>query len=272
MKRLYIPIVLAIFFLGGCGDDSIKTKLGDTNLTDDCTPINARFDTCIVSKVFSDKMDKNQSGSDIPVSRPPIFDVWKFPEAPEKFRAEWKTGDFGAETYGYINLGKSPETKYVISLMERSSRFSKMVDEQGKQIFKDSYNTAENWKKVPDLVDGKVTGEPESRLMVLVFPFTETLARDVRMSLAFSEKEGTILAYLFNKEAINLPLVGTVADPYGLQFKMEFYPYKNGVLSYSSTVVKLKKFQDKFGKETVGSFVNSFFRWYVNELTLPIPI
>jgi hypothetical protein len=54
---------------------------------------------------------------------------------------------------------------------------------------------------------------------------------------------------------------------------MEFYPYKNGILTYSSAVIKLKKFQDKFGNDTVGSFATSFFRWYVSELAGPrIPL
>jgi hypothetical protein len=264
--------ILFLSFLTSCGDEPKKLNFGGTNLSDECTYINQRFDTCIISKVYSDKIDKNPSGSDVPVSRPPIYDVWKFGEAPEKFKAEWKTGDFGAETFGYINLGSTPVTKYIVSLMERSSRFAKMIDEKGKPVFKDSFNTSSGWKKSPDVVDGEVTGDLESRLMVLVFPFSESISRELKMSLSFSEKDGSVLAYLYNKEAVNLPIVGTVADPYGLQFKMEFYPYKNGVLSYSSTVVKLKKFQDKFGKDTVGGFVNSFFRWYVSELTSPLPI
>ncbi|MEI8027765.1 MAG: hypothetical protein WCI18_15560 [Pseudomonadota bacterium] len=266
MKLAFISLILV-----SCGTD-LKTPKGQTDHLplNDCAPIAVpRFDGCKVAALYTENSKVDESGKTIPLSKAPLWSVWKFNEAPQALRDEWKTGDVIAEVYGYVNLGTPSDAKNVISLLERSSRFSKMLDEKGKPIFKDSYSTNKDWQKVADTVDGKVTGDIETKQLILMVPLSESLVKDARMEISYSEKAGIVSAYMYNKVAISVPLVGVIADPYGLQFKMEFYPYKNGILSYSSAVIKLKKFQDKFGNEVVGSFATSFFRWYISELTDP---
>lgn len=268
-------ILLAAIFIASCGTDprGYQGSKPDPLSLNNCPAVSVpRFDGCKVAKLYTEASKTNPNGTQQPVSNPPLWSVWKFAEAPQTLKDEWKTGDVVAEVFGYVNLGKPSEAKNVISLLERSSRFSKILDEKGKPVFKDSFSTNPNWQKVPDSVDGKVTGEVETKQMILMVPLSEDLAKDARMEISYREKNGVVTAYMFNKVAISVPLVGVIADPYGLQFKMEFYPYKNGLLTYSSAVIKLKKFQDKFGNETVGSFATSFFRWFVSELAGPVAL
>lgn len=269
-------IIFIAMFMASCGTDPkdfLKEKPDSLSLNN-CPEVSVpRFDGCKVAKLYTEASKPDTNGNQQPVSNLPLWSVWKFAEAPQALKDEWKTGEVIAEVFGYVNLGKPSDSKNVVSLLERSSRFSKILDEKGKPVFKDSYSTNQNWQKIPDSVDGKVSGEVETKQMILMVPLSEDLAKDARMEISYREKDGVVTAYMFNKVAISVPLVGVIADPYGLQFKMEFYPYKNGILTYSSAVIKLKKFQDKFGNDTVGSFATSFFRWYVSELAGPrIPL
>jgi len=266
MRIIFLTMILA-----SCGAENRSSKdQPDAFELNDCPPLDVpRFDGCKVASVYTEDSKVDDSGKTLPVSKLPLWAAWKFNEAPQALRDEWKTGDVIAEVHGYINLGTTADTKKVISLLERSSRFSKMLDDKGKPVFKDSYSTNKDWQKVADTVDGKVTGDIETKQLILMVPLADGLVKDARMEISYKEKAGIVSAYMYNKVAISVPLVGVIADPYGLQFKMEFYPYKNGILSYSSAVLKLKKFQEKFGNDAVGSFATSFFRWYISELTDP---
>jgi hypothetical protein len=205
--RTDMRIIFIAMFMASCGTDPkdfLKEKPDSLSLNN-CPEVSVpRFDGCKVAKLYTEASKPDSNGNQQPVSNLPLWSVWKFAEAPQALKDEWKTGEVIAEVFGYVNLGKPSDSKNVVSLLERSSRFSKILDEKGKPVFKDSYSTNQNWQKMPDSVDGKVSGEVETKQMILMVPLSEDLAKDARMEISYREKDGVVTAYMFNKVAISV--------------------------------------------------------------------
>ena len=134
MKLAFISLILI-----SCGTDIQKNKGQIDHIPlNGCAPTGVpRFDGCKVAALYTED-SKVENGKTIPISKAPLWAVWKFNEAPQALRDEWKTGDVIAEVHGYVNLQAPSDPKNIVSLLERSSRFSKILDEKGKPVFKDS--------------------------------------------------------------------------------------------------------------------------------------
>jgi len=260
----YLLLTLAV----GCGtsvdDKDSSTGIG---LDSECPAINSRFDSCLAAKLFSSEVAEGPNGEKVPVSKSPSYKAWFFRDAPEAFKTEWKSGGVGGEVYGYIHLIGDFTPKNMVALLENGSRFSQIKRQDGTSVFKDSFSAKIDWSRVPDNSDGIVSKPGELHPIVLGLPVADKLSVDLRMYMQIYQDGENIRGYFYNKESVKAPLVGVIADPYGLQFKMEFFPWKGGILAYTSAVVTLKKFEDKFNPAGVGDLAKSLFHWYVSELT-----
>ncbi len=263
---LALPALGLCSLLAGCGDSTPTDQTGaqlQAASTPETQNHTRRFTQSQIDAVFT-----NDTVGGVPVLREPLVETYTSPsQAPDLVE---ELGDFtvAAEFWGYLNLASAPgslsKARFALTF-EAVSQWTQTGDSTGDFLFQDAYTTDASGRRIPDELDGVISGGDESRFArtrMNVAIATLTIDLGVRMVDAGNRLE----THLVNVRPVSAPLVGRIIDTGNFKTKFELYPYRGGYLAYGSTAATLEKLQDRFDPEKLVAQVESMYRYLHTKL------
>lgn len=270
LTGLALPgLAAALIFsvLSGCGRGLNQPKPirdNDADVIAAQREIADRFTPEQIAAVYTEQ--RNPDGE--PAVKEPLLSFYKTESEAPDLVAEFGNFTRAAEFWGYLNVDQSPrlvhETYFAITF-EAMSAWTQIRNREGEALFKQAYATNSDGERIPDLIDGRINDDDETRygrVKMQISIATVTVDMNVRM-----QKTGSKLSAEFlNTDDITAPFVGTVIKENNFRIKLELYPYRNGFLTYGVAAAKMEKMEDMLTPDTLGSQVYGFFNYLHTKL------
>lgn len=264
LKSLLIVLSL---LLSGCGNDGVRNEgvIAQADLDLTCEVYNLRFDDCEIDSLYSDET-KFKNGKAVPVSRDPQTYFWKFSDAPDNVKNEWKFGEYVSVFKGYLNIGENvgnDQLGQLISFFEKISDFKEIRSSDGKKIFNNTFNSSPKWERIPDQVDGAIVDSGDYFKLVLEL-VAKGVSVQVKSGMILTIDDDKFSVYMRNEKQVKTFLTGVILNKDGMRLKWEFYPYRNGYLVWGASVISPKKFEEDIKNVFSQEFSKSVFSWFTN--------
>ena len=222
-----------------------------------------RFTPAEIAALYTDEIDNGQ-----PVNQPFLTELFTSPDQAPDLAEEF--GDFSnaGEIKAFLNLGTTPgiltKTRLVVAL-EGVSLWDRILDDENKPLFKETFSIDAAGNKINDSIDGKLPNNEQLQFGRLKMQVSiATISADMKI---FTQDLGNHLQIkMSNERDIKAPFVGTVIKKDGFRIHLELYPYQKGYLTYGVTTAKLEQFADKLTPEILSSQVTSIFNWLHGKL------